>query len=110
MIVFDIPKVILQFREKVKIFNFLGWTRSDVYGPYMYALETWYLLLAQEEGLLLVEEDHLLGEEDVLLVEEDHLLVEEDLLLVEDEKYFEKTFLRKTFFLKITLFFEDIHL
>ena len=33
---------------------------DDVYGLYMYALKTWYLLLAQEEGLLLVEEEELL--------------------------------------------------
>ena len=41
---------------------------DDVYGLYMYALETWYLLLAQEEGLLLVQEDLLLVEEDLLLL------------------------------------------
>ena len=40
MIVFDIPKVILQSREKVKIFNFLILTMSGPYGLYMYALET----------------------------------------------------------------------
>ena len=40
---------------------------DDVYGLYMHALETWYLLLAQEEGLLLVEEDLLLVEEDLLV-------------------------------------------
>ena len=71
---------------------------DDVYGLYMYALETWYLLLAQEEDLLLVEEDHLLVEEDLLL-EENHLLVEEDLLLVEDEMSLERTFF--DIFLKI---------
>ena len=60
---------------------------DDVYGLYMYALETWYLLLAQEEGLLLVEEDLLLLEEEDLLVveEEDLLLVEEEDLLVGEE-------------------------
>ena len=47
---------------------------DDVYGLYMYALETWYLLLVEEEGLLLVEEDHLLLQEDDLLLEEDDLL------------------------------------
>ena len=40
MIVFDSPKVILQLRKKSKslIFQILTW--SDVYGLYMYALET----------------------------------------------------------------------
>ena len=85
MIVFDIPKVILQFREKVKIFIFSILTLDDVYGLYMYALETWYLLLAQEEGLLLVEEDLLLlEEEDLLLVEEEDLLVGEEYMDMED--------------------------
>ena len=60
---------------------------DDVYGLYMYALETWYLLLAEEEALLV--------EEDLLLVEEDLLLVEEDLLLVQEgDMYFQRTFLR----------------
>ena len=40
---------------------------DDVYGLYMYALETWYLLLVEEEHLLLVQE------EDVLLVQEEDL-------------------------------------
>ena len=44
MIVFDIPKVILQFWEKVKNLIFLTLTVDDVYGLYMYALETWYML------------------------------------------------------------------
>ena len=46
----------------------------------MYALETWYLLLAQEEGLLVEEEDLLLPEEEDLL-----LVQEEDLLLAQEE-------------------------
>ena len=62
---------------------------DDVYGLYMYALETWYLLLAQEEGLLLVQEKDLL-----LVQEEDFLLVQED------EMYFQGTFLRKNDFEK----------
>ena len=62
----------------------------------MYALETWYLLVVQEEDLLLVEE-----EEHLLLLEEEEdllLLQEEDLILQEDEMYFQRTFLRKNDF------------
>ena len=51
MIVFDIPKVILQFWEKVKIFNFLGpdlvwclWTLYVCSWDMVYALGTWYML------------------------------------------------------------------
>ena len=60
MIVFDIPKVILQSREKVKIFNFLDfdhvwslWTLYVCSGDmcmlqrHVSAVETWYMFLGQ---------------------------------------------------------------
>ena len=53
MIVFDVPTVILQSREKVKIFNFFDfdhvwslWTLYVCSGD-MSALGTWYMLYGQ---------------------------------------------------------------
>ena len=47
---------------------------DDVYGLYMYALETWYPLEEEEEEVVEEEEE----QEDLLLVEEDHLLVKKE--------------------------------
>ena len=51
-----IPKVILQIWEEVKILNFEVRAPSDVYGPYMYALETWYILYGHGRCLLVADE------------------------------------------------------
>ena len=72
MIVFDIPKVILQFQEKVKIFIFfdfdLGWCLWTLYVCASCLVQEEDLLLAQEEDLLLVQEDLLPVEEDFVLL------------------------------------------
>ena len=73
MIVFDIPKVILQSREKVKIFNFSILTMSGPYGLYMYALKTWNMLYGHGTCLLVGEEHVFLLEKNIwcLLVGEE---------------------------------------
>ena len=47
-------------------------TMDDVYGLYMYARETWYLLLVQEEDLLLVEEEDTMSPEHTYRVHRHH--------------------------------------
>ena len=81
MIVFDIPKVILQSREKVKIFNFLDfdhvwslWTLYVCSGDmcmlqrHVSAVETWYMLYGHGTCLLV-------GEEYVFLLEKNRCLL-----------------------------------
>ena len=81
MIVFDIPKVILQSREKVKIFNFLDfdhvwslWTLYVCSGDmcmlwrHVSALETWDMLYGHGTCLLV-------GEEYVLLLDKNRCLL-----------------------------------
>ena len=80
MIVFDIPKVILQFWEKVKIFNFLGpdlvwclWTLYVCSWDMVYAVWTWYMLL--EDGICCMDmENVLLLEKNICAVYTVHVL------------------------------------
>ena len=80
MIVFDIPEVILQFWEKVKIFNFLGpdlvwclWTLYVCSWDMVYAVWIWYMLL--EDGICCMDmEDVLLLEKNICAVYTVHLL------------------------------------
>ena len=119
MIVFDIPKVILQFWEKVKIFNFLGpdlvwclWTLYVCSWDMVYAVWTWYMLL--EDGICCMDmEDVLLLEKNICAVYTVHVLYVQYMYCMYNTcfvggMYFQRRFLRKNDFEKMTLFFENI--
>ena len=82
MIVFDIPKVILQSREKVKIFNFFDFDHVWSLWTHMYALETWYMLYGHKRCLLVGEKYVVFLEKNIcLLVGEEYMDMEDVFLL-----------------------------